>query len=72
LIIKKLGRQKFQNILRPWVERGFIEKIPEPLNSAVLEETDLSYFYEKGGENNYHLKEARDILNYFRKSVKKF
>jgi len=52
-----------------WWSEGFIEKIREPLNSAVLEGADLNYFYEKGKESSYHLKEFKRILNYLKNSA---
>jgi len=68
---KEIGEAEISEYLETlWWSRGFIEKMPEPLNSAVLEGADLSYYYEKGKESNYHLKEARAILNYLRKSAK--
>jgi len=54
-----------------WWSKGFIENIPEPLNSAVLEGADLSYFYEKGKESRYHLEEFKSILDFLRKSAEK-
>ena len=68
---KEIGEAEISEYLETlWWSRGFIEKMPEPLNSVVLEGADLSYYYEKGKESNYHLKEARDILNCLRKSAK--
>ena len=68
---KEIGEAEISEYLETlWWTRGFIEKMPEPLNSAVLEGADLSYYYEKGKESNYHPKEAKAILNYLRKSAK--
>lgn len=53
-----------------WKSEGFIEKMPEPINSAVLEGTDLDYYYDKGKESDYHYQEAEKILKYLKKSAK--
>jgi hypothetical protein len=65
---KEIGEAEISEYLDVlWWSRGFIEKMPEPLNSAVLEGADLGYYHKKGKESNYHLQEARGILNYLRK-----
>jgi len=46
---KEIGEAGISEYLETlWWSRGFIEKMPESLNSAVLEGADLSYYYKKG------------------------
>ncbi|QLG69299.1 MAG: hypothetical protein CH104c_0067 [Candidatus Woesebacteria bacterium] len=51
--------------------KGFIENMPEPLNSAVLEGADLNYYNEKGRKSRYHLEEFKNIIKYLRSSSEK-
>lgn len=52
-----------------WWSNGFIDKMPEPLNSAVLEGADFNYYLIQGKHSTYHLKEAKNILNYLKNSA---